>query len=201
MTDTAPAGTDPTVDAILETVSAVLNRHAFDLVASYVTASRDKGRTPPMANIVEMASEAARPLAQLDAWVLSRGQSAYTGLVEGRPRPPGEPCAFVWASPGTGTLLTARQAAVKIQQASLELLEETVAAALADRGVDAATADAVRERLVEYRRHWCDPSFKRISGPDEPWIACDGCGVELTHMNCYIANQDEGLCVMCGESL
>ena len=163
--------------------------------------------------MLELASEAAAPLAQFDAWILARGQSAYSGLAPRTIRDEGDPCAFVWSDIANGAPLTVRQAAYQIQQGCLDTLDEEARTALsgwADALIAAdcaplvseaaEVAKALSERVSEYQQYWCEPSFKCRSGPDEPWICCDECGAELTKLNAYIANTEEGLCVMCGES-
>lgn len=200
------------VRQILETVSAVLNHRAFESVSVYVNRSRHDGRTPPLANIVELAAQAAAATAQFDAWILARGQSAYTGLTKRTARHDGDRCVFVWADPATGGALTVGQAAYQIQRDYLDALDVETRAAQdlwADTliGSDSAAAaaqiadvaDALSERISEYRQHWCAPTFKLRSGSDEPWLSCDGCGAVLTHLNVLAANSEEALCVMCGE--
>ena len=203
--------TTAAVQQILETVSTALNHRAFESVRAYAQRSRQDDRTPPLANIVELASQAAAATTQFDAWILARGQSAYTPLTQRTARADDDPCTFTWTDPATSGPLTTGQAAYQIQRDCLDTLDTEARTALTrwantliatDRAPTAAqladVAKALSERVSEYQQHWCAPTFKIRSGPDEPWLCCDSCDAVLTHLNVLTANSGEALCVMCG---
>ena len=58
-TPRSPLDADEAVQQILEAVSVALDRRGFDAVCAYVQRSRDDAGSPPLANVVELASAAA----------------------------------------------------------------------------------------------------------------------------------------------
>ena len=138
-------------------------------------------------------------MTQFEAWNLDRGQNAYAPLTA-KTRQRGDPCVFVWTDLDSDESLTVAQAAYKIQQSCLDVVEKQARSTLNDAGI-ADTDEAavvVWEKIEQYRLHWCAASFRRRAG--EPPICCDGCGVELTALNCLTASTQQGWCVLCGEA-